>query len=219
MSSTKKKTTLPYIAEDLRSLAVPINTLRADPQNARVHPGRNLDSIVASLERYGQRKPVVVNVLNDMVVEAGNGTLEAAAILGWTHLAIVRVKDEPNTAVGYALADNRTAELAEWNDKVLPDLLRNLPDEELIGWEADELDAWLNETGDAFDPGGDGKTPEDKLEGFENASVRQIVLMYGGTEYEWAIGWLKQVMEDQGMDTNTDAVSFMLKLYEQQRQG
>jgi len=35
---------------------------------------------------YGQRKPVVVNRRTG-IIEAGNGTLEAAVSLGWSHLA------------------------------------------------------------------------------------------------------------------------------------
>jgi site-specific DNA-methyltransferase (adenine-specific) len=71
-------------------------------------------------------------------VVAGNGTLEAAKNLGWTEIAISR------TPVGwsweqiraFALADNRTAELAEWDDKVLADQLLEL---DANGWELEEL--------------------------------------------------------------------------------
>jgi len=126
----KKKTTtrkrranpLPYIIEGLRSLAVPLETIKEDSRNARKHSTANIDSIAASLERFGQRKPVVVNRTTGKL-EAGHGTLEAAKKLGWTHLAVVWVKDDAAAARDFGLADNRTAELAEWDRAILDDLL------------------------------------------------------------------------------------------------
>lgn len=60
------------------------------------------------------------------LVEAGNGTLEAARSLGWTHIAAVYVDDDPATAAGFSIADNRTAQLAEWDDEALEKLLREV---------------------------------------------------------------------------------------------
>jgi site-specific DNA-methyltransferase (adenine-specific) len=121
---------------DLRIETVNINSLTPDPANARKHDGRNLKAIASSLEKFGQRKPIVVTP--DSIVVAGNGTVEAAKSLGWTEIAVAR------TPVGwtwdqikaFALADNRTAELAEWDDKVLADQLLEL---DANGWELEEL--------------------------------------------------------------------------------
>ena len=114
-----------HIVEGLRGLAVPIDELIPDPANARLHPEANLTGIKASLRVYGQRKPVVVNKRNG-VVEAGNGTLAAARSLGWSHIAAVFVDDDPSTAAGFAISDNRTSELAEWDTDALDKLLREI---------------------------------------------------------------------------------------------
>lgn len=133
---------LSHIIEDLRPLAVPIESLTRDPRNARVHDDRNLGSILRSLERFGQRKPVVLNRRTGSLL-AGNGTLTAALGLGWTHLAAVRVDDDPHTASGYAIADNRTAELAAWDDEVLAELLQELEGTDValgdVGFTTEEL--------------------------------------------------------------------------------
>ena len=136
---------LQHIAQPLRGLAIPVADLHQDPANARTHPERNLSAVAASLRLYGQRKPVVVR-REGMVVEAGNGTLVAARRLGWTHLAAVVVDDDPLTATGYAIADNRTGELAEWDDEVLGRLLTDLREEvDLpgLGWGEGELEDLL----------------------------------------------------------------------------
>ena len=89
-----------------------------DPDNARKHTQRNLETISESLKEFGQRKPIV---LKDNVCIAGNGTLEAARLLGWTHIDITRVPSDWSLikAKAYALADNRTSELAEWDGDAL----------------------------------------------------------------------------------------------------
>lgn len=99
-----------------------------DEENARRHSERNLDTIAKSLAEFGQRKPIVIDSGN--VVLAGNGTLHAAMKLGWKEIACVQV---PKTwsreeAKAYALADNRTAELAKWNAPVLAAQLEQLED-------------------------------------------------------------------------------------------
>ena len=113
---------LSHIAEQLRPLAVPCSQLIPDPANARRHPEANLAALQGSLRVYGQSKPVVVNRRTG-AIEAGNGALEAALALGWSHLAAVYVDDDPLTAVGFSIADNRTAELAEWDREALDKLL------------------------------------------------------------------------------------------------
>lgn len=114
---------LSRITPSLRPLAQPIAGLAFDPNNARTHGEENLDAIRVSLEAYGQRKPIVVNRRTGHV-EAGNGTLAAALALDWQYLAVVEVDDDPATAAGFAIADNRSAELAGWDQKALDKLMR-----------------------------------------------------------------------------------------------
>ena len=130
---------LGHIAEPLRQLAVPIADLVPDPRNARVHGERNMAAIEASLRRFGQRVPLVVQ-RQGMIVRAGNARLEAAKRLGWTHVAAVVVDEDDVQATAFAIADNRTAELAEWDYQELGALLAELGDADVaipvedLGW-------------------------------------------------------------------------------------
>lgn len=137
------------INQQLEHLARPIAELRQDPSNARAHSKRNVEAIAASLRRFGQLKPVVVK---DGVVIAGNGTLEAALSLGWERLAAVDFSSEQPGA--YAIADNRTAELASWSFDKLLEATSAVSDELLhsIGFADDELAA-LRAPGRAAEPG------------------------------------------------------------------
>ena len=114
---------------------VEISSLVFDPVNARKHDSRNLEAIKGSLTRFGQQKPIVVDAKG--VVLAGNGTLAAAKALGWTDIW-VKVSDlDTVNASAYSLADNRTAELAEWDDEILQQQLAAL---ELAGFDTAILD-------------------------------------------------------------------------------
>ena len=96
-----------------------IKDLRPDPNNARQHDEKNLKAIQGSLKEFGQRKPIVIN--DSFVIVAGNGTVEAAKRLGWTKIECVQVPGDWTAAQtkAFALADNRTAELAAWTPEVL----------------------------------------------------------------------------------------------------
>lgn len=87
---------------------LPIADLSPDPGNVRRHSPRNLDAIKASLRRFGQQKPIVIDG-ND-VVRAGNGTLAAATALGWTHIKAVRTDLSGSDLVAYGIADNRSGD-------------------------------------------------------------------------------------------------------------
>jgi ParB-like chromosome segregation protein Spo0J len=104
-----------------------ITELSLDPSNVRKHSRRNLDAIKASLRKFGQQKPIVVDAKG--IVLAGNGTLTAAQELGWTEIQIVRTELEGVEAIMFAIADNRTAELAEWEEDKLNAVLKSLQDE------------------------------------------------------------------------------------------
>jgi len=115
------------IHESLLPLAQPIDGLTPDPDNARVHSDRNLDAIAASLRAYGQRKPIVAQRRDDgLVIRAGNGTVEAARRLGWSEVAALVLDEDDVTAAAYGLADNRTAELATWDEPTLARVLEGV---------------------------------------------------------------------------------------------
>lgn len=125
---------------------VAIDSLSLDPANLRKHSARNLDAIGASLRRFGQQKPIVVNAQN--VVLAGNGTLTAARAIGWKEIKIVRSELAGTQATAFGIADNRSAELAEWDDN-LADVLASLKAEDFplsdIGFDEADLKELVKE--------------------------------------------------------------------------
>jgi DNA modification methylase len=109
-------------------LLTPMCDLKPDPRNARIHDDRNLAAIGASLRRFGQQKPIVIDAGG--IVRAGNGLLAAAKSLGWTHIAAVRTDLTSAELTAYALADNQTATLAGWDRDTLAALIEELQRED-----------------------------------------------------------------------------------------
>mgnify|MGYP002683092015 CR=1 FL=1 len=120
---------------ELAVAKVRLDDLVADQDNARRHDRRNLNAIKASLTRFGQTRPLVVT--EGGLVIAGNGTMAAAEELGWEEIEVTRVPFRtPDEARAFALADNRTGELAQWN---MPVLLQTLESLALEGWRLEEV--------------------------------------------------------------------------------
>src|SRR6056297_1958774 len=130
---------------------VAIDSLNSDPANVRLHDDANLSAIAASLRRFGQQKPIVVDT--EGIVRAGNGTLEAAKSLGWTEINAVTTTLDSVEAVAYAIADNRTGELATWDDESLSRQLQSLAQQDVtlfesVGFSEDDLQELLSSVQD-----------------------------------------------------------------------
>lgn len=125
----------------MKVLEVDIDSVSQDPANLRKHGNRNLEAIKASLRKFGQQKPIVVSKAG--VILAGNGTWDAAKSLGWDKIKIVRTTLAGADATGFSIADNRTGELAEWDDVALAETLRALQSEdfeiEAAGFTGDDI--------------------------------------------------------------------------------
>jgi ParB-like chromosome segregation protein Spo0J len=123
-----------------------IEDLVPDASNARSHSERNIKSIMDSLTRFGQQKPVVID--SNSVVVAGNGTVEAAKRLGWEKVSTVTTKLDGVEKTAFAIADNRTAELAVWDMGQLADHIEVIQDVdgmlESIGFTDGELETLFN---------------------------------------------------------------------------
>jgi len=133
------------IQSALKDLTVPIGSLRPYARNPR---RGDVGLIAESLERNGQYRPLVVNRPTGEVL-AGNHTLLAARQLGWSEIAVTYVDVNDAQAQRIVLVDNRASDVAGYDDELLAELLKELPDLEGSGWDAHALDELLEEIGDS----------------------------------------------------------------------
>lgn len=123
------------IPDTLEQLRVPVDSL--------THYGRNprrgdVKEIVRSLRHHGQYRPIVVSSRTREVL-AGNHTLEAAKALGWKEIAATFVDVDEDQAARIVLVDNRSNDLAGYDDAALIEILGGLPDVEGTGYSPQDL--------------------------------------------------------------------------------
>jgi ParB-like chromosome segregation protein Spo0J len=142
---------------------IPIASLQNDPANVRLHSERNIGVIKASLARFGQQKPIVIDDNN--VVRAGNGTLEAARQLGWETIQVVRSELNSVELAAYAITDNRSGDPeigSTWDSAALAQTLTALRgdasiDELVTGFTAEEINALIGNGAGPIPEGAEGQ--------------------------------------------------------------
>lgn len=124
---------------------IDIATIQPHPKNVRQG---DIGAISESLKAHGQYRPIVVDRRTNQIL-AGNHTWRAAKSLGWSQIAVgfIETKDDDD-ATRILLADNRTTDLASYDDAGLADLLKqlNASDQGLEGtlFDGDDLDDLLS---------------------------------------------------------------------------
>jgi DNA modification methylase len=114
------------------------------------NPRRNdhaVEAVARSIAEFGFRQPIVVD--RHRVIVVGNTSYKAAKRLGLKKVPVHVAKGLPPWKIkAYRLADNKTAELAEWDQERLVQELAELQklniDLDLLGFSANELQALLD---------------------------------------------------------------------------
>lgn len=134
--------TVPNIHSPIEKLAVPTDGLVHYSRNPR---RGNVSAIVESLSRHGQYKPIVVRAGTNEVL-AGNHTLMAAREMGWDQIAATFVDVDDDEAARIVLVDNRTNDIAGYDDAELADLLESLPTLDGTGFDAASVEELVHGT-------------------------------------------------------------------------
>jgi hypothetical protein len=114
-----------------------IGTLIPYPHNVREG---DVGAISVVLSEIGQYRPIVVNKLTREIL-VGNHTWFAASMLKWKEIAVVFVDVDEVIAKKIVLADNRTSDLATYDDEALLSMLLGVGDLRGTGFDRDDLDA------------------------------------------------------------------------------
>jgi ParB-like chromosome segregation protein Spo0J len=124
----------------------------------------NVDLIAESLSVNGQYKPIVVNVGTHtgraLEVLAGNHTVQGARQLGWTMIDAVLVDVDRDAALRIALVDNRSNDLATYDDSALIALLQEVNTLEGTGFDDGEIDRLLALLDESDEFGGDADSED-----------------------------------------------------------
>ena len=137
---------------------VKLGKVQTHPNNVRQG---DVGAIMESLETHGQYRPIVVQRSTGYIL-AGNHTYQAAAQLGWSDIAVTYVDATDDEATRILLVDNRSNDLASYDDFALAALLQDLAASEIglvgTGFDGDALQdllttlEWSDDAVEALDP-------------------------------------------------------------------
>jgi ParB-like chromosome segregation protein Spo0J len=149
---------------------VSVRKLRPNKRNARTHPQKQIRQLQSNYRRFGWTNPIIVDENN--VILAGHGRYEAALQLGLLEVPVIVVaglNDAEKRAL--ALADNKIAENAGWDRKLLAEELAELAnllpecnlDLNITGFAPAEIDGLVGDLVDPeLDPADEAPSPKDR---------------------------------------------------------
>lgn len=209
------------IVNDLLPLATPLGDLKSLDRNPR---RGDVDLVMKSYEQFGQRKPIVA--LADGTIIAGNHQYQAATRLGWDSIAVVRVDDDEAAARAYAVADNKTGLVGEWDLDVLVESLGELDGDLLAatGFSESDVDDLMAEIEERDTPAKSGLLDADTnhkkdsdykelLERYMTKSTRAMLFEFEADLFEWLTGHLQVIREEMSLPTNAEAFIHLVAEY------
>ena len=123
----------------------PIADLKLKSSNPRSHPSRQIDQLAKSIKTFGFNVAALIDSQGNVV--SGHARVLAAKKLGMTEVPTVRLDHLTDSqARAFALADNRLAENATWDDQLLATELKELSllnldfSLDVIGFDIAEID-------------------------------------------------------------------------------
>lgn len=126
-----------------RIFEISIAQLHPHPRNARSHSQKQIDKISDSVRAFGFNVPILIDAKNQII--CGHARVEAAKKLGRSHVPAIRIEHLSDHEIhAFMIADNRLAELSNWDDKILGQELQFLSemdfDATITGFETPEVD-------------------------------------------------------------------------------
>ena len=107
--------------------------------------------VAESISRFGFASPIIARAADKMII-AGHTRYEAAKELGLDKVPVRYLDLDPADSKLLALADNKTAEIADWDTEKLEQVMQEILDEGLtlegLGWTDDELQDIVQELKD-----------------------------------------------------------------------
>jgi DNA modification methylase len=129
---------------------VSIADLKLDPKNPRVHSERQINQLAKSIKSFGFLWPVMIDGTRRVL--AGHGRIEAAKHLGLQEVPTISIHHlSESQRRAFVIADNRLAEQASWDEKLLAEQFRELCEVELdfdleaTGFEVGEIDVLIED--------------------------------------------------------------------------
>lgn len=137
---------------------MPINELKPYENNPRYNESA-VEKVAASIQEFGFKVPIIID--KDNVIVAGHTRLKAAEKLELETVPVIKADDLTEEQVrAFRLADNKTAEFADWDFSKLEEELSEIEEIDMTEFGFDDLEEEVEqkEAPDSFDEVDDLKT-------------------------------------------------------------
>ena len=194
--------------DPVRTHLVPIDSVDTYPDKPR---RGDLQALKESIAKNGFYSVLVAQESTYHVI-VGNHRLIALREMGATVVPVMFVDATDADARRIVLADNRTSDLAYYDDPSLFRLLEAL-DGDLTGTGFDKASYELLlqglEGSDILGNVAQGYVPADREAAYLDSDIRSIVLPYQGDEYDEVAGKLQELRKLTGLETNAEVVALL----------
>lgn len=124
--SSLREQVIDSMSKNLNVKMMPISDVVPYEKNPRLND-QAVDAVASSIREFGFKVPIVVD--SKGVVVSGHTRLKAAKTLGMAEVPVIVADDLDDTKIkAFRLADNKVAELADWDESLLIKELEELTD-------------------------------------------------------------------------------------------
>lgn len=194
---------LPYL--------VPIDTVKPWPDNPR---SGDLSALKESIRKNGFYQPLVVQKMTGFVL-AGNHRLQALTEMGADEVPVVILDVDDLQAKRLALADNRTSDLAFYDDQQLFKLLSEMVELDSLdgtGYDRAAFELLLQGTGGEVMGGvRQGLNVGERLDEYNDLDIRSIILPYQGDVYVEVAAMFTRMRQALFVETNAEVAKILLE--------
>ena len=134
-----------------------VEALSPSPNNARAHSKKQIQLLAECIKKFGFLFPILID--SDGVIIAGHARLQAVILLGMTEVPTICIDHLSETQIrALRIADNRLAELADWDKNQLTIEFQELQaldlgfDLTVTGFEMPEIDLMIQGAAPEIDP-------------------------------------------------------------------
>lgn len=124
---------------------VDIDLLKTNLNKVKHHNKKNIQSIIQSLNKFGQYSPLIVNKSNCEILK-GVGTYLAMKKLKWKTCKVCFVDLDDKAQKELIILDNRTSQLSQFDNQVIEKMFYNMDKEniEFTGFNEKQVDNIMN---------------------------------------------------------------------------
>lgn len=209
----EKHATIQWRSRVVGSGKIKASQVTPHPDNPRKHPVYQREAVAASFGELGQVAPILINQRNGYLVDGEERAWLALDQPGDVELDVIYVdldEDEHLKALAYLDA---TGALAQYDperlDRVLQEVNSDSPAlQKMLGDIVGKISSL------SASEGAVGKSPDEHLDTYLNATIKQVVLLFSNEQYDTVIKSLALLRKVMDVETNTEVFLELLEFYE-----